>query len=99
MTEFNEGLKLLDQKFGNGKDNLLALATISRELNDDGKVCPNVRCVDAYYENATFYVVTNAKSNKMQDIEQNPEVSIAFCSEKFNASATGENKFTAHTFL
>ena len=56
---------------------LLSLATIAREPSADGKPRPVVRCVDAYYEDCTFYVVTYGKSNKMLQIEQNAEVSIA----------------------
>lgn len=88
---YAEGLKLIDEKFGNGKDNLIALATIARERSADGKPRPVVRCVDAYYEDCTFYVVTYRNSNKMLQIEQNSEISIAFCSEMFTASGVGEN--------
>ena len=31
MNEFEEGFKLLDEKFGNNKDNLISVATIARE--------------------------------------------------------------------
>ena len=88
---FEEGFKLIEEKFGNGKDNLISLATIARESGADGKPRPVVRCVDAYYEDGTFYVVTSGKSNKMLQIEQNAEVSIASSSEMFTASGTGEN--------
>ena len=88
---YEEGLKLLEEMFGNGKDNLLALATIAREPGSNGNPRPVVRCVDAYYEDCTFYTVTYAKSNKILQIEQNSEVSVAFCSEMFTASGTGEN--------
>lgn len=88
---YEEGIKLIDEKFGNGKDNLLALATIAREPGAGGRPRPVVRCVDAYYEDCTFYAVTYTQSNKMLQIEQNPEVSIAFCEEMFTASGVGEN--------
>lgn len=88
---YQEGLKLLDEKFGNGKDNLISLATIARESSADGKPRPVVRCVDAYYEDCTFYVVTYAKSNKMLQIGQNAEVSIALSAEMFTAVGVGEN--------
>lgn len=91
MSVYEEGIKLIDEMFGNGKDNLIALATVARELSADGKPRPVVRCVDAYYEDCTFYVVTYAKSNKMLQIEKNAEVSIAFCSEMFTANGTAEN--------
>lgn len=88
---YEEGLKLIDEKFGNGKDNLISLATIARETSVDGKPRPVVRCVDAYYEDCTFYVVTYEKSNKMLQIKQNDEVSVAHSIEMFTASGKGEN--------
>ena len=91
MNRYEEGVKLLEEKFGNGKDNAISLATIAREPGIDGNPRPVVREVDAYYENSTFYVVTNAKSNKMQQIAQNPEVSIAVSGEWFTANGVGEN--------
>jgi uncharacterized pyridoxamine 5'-phosphate oxidase family protein len=91
MNEYEEGLKLLEEKFGNGKDNAISLATIAQGANADGKARPVVRTVDAYYENNTFYVTTYGKSNKIQQIMQNAEVSIATCPEMFTASGIGEN--------
>lgn len=91
MSNFEEGYKLLEEKFGNGKDNVIALATIAREPNADGTPRPVVRGVDAYYEDGVFYVSTNGKSNKMQQIAKNPEVSISSCIEMFTASGIGEN--------
>ena len=89
MNRYEEGITLLEEKFGNGKDNLISLATIMRELGTDGKPRPAVRNVDAYYEDGTFYVVTYAKSNKMLQIAHNPEVSV--CGEWFTAYGAGEN--------
>lgn len=91
MSIYEEGLKLIEEQFGNGKDNVMSLGTIARELSADGKPRPVVRSVDAYYEDATFYVVSNAKSNKMLQIAQNQEVSISGCLEMFTASGVGEN--------
>ncbi len=91
MEMYEEGLRLLEEKFGMGKDNAISLATISLELNAEGKSIPCVRFVDAYYEEGTFYVVTYAKSNKMLQIAQNAEVSIATCPEMFTASGIGKN--------
>lgn len=91
MSMYKEGLKLIEEKFGNGKDNAISLATVAREPNSDGKSRPVVRSVDAFYENGTFYVVTYGKSNKMQQIAQNPEVSVAGCLEMFTANGIGEN--------
>ncbi len=91
MSMYQEGLKLIQEKFGNGKDNVISLATIAREASADGKPRPVVRSVDAYYEDGTFYVVTYEKSNKMRQIAQNSEVSVAGCSEMFTANGVGEN--------
>lgn len=91
MSMFEEGFKLLEEKFGNGKDNIISLATIARESAPDGKPRPVVRSVDAYYEDGTFYAVTYAKSNKMLQIEQNQEVSVSGCLEMFTANGVAEN--------
>lgn len=88
---FEEGFRLMEEKFGNGKDNLIAVATIAREPGQNGSPRPVVRTVDAYYENGTFYVSTYGKSNKMLQITENQEVSVAGCTEMFTASGTGEN--------
>lgn len=91
MTEFEEGLKLMEEKFGNGKDNAISLATIACEPSENGKSRPIVRTVDAYYEDCVFYAVTYGKSNKMMQIAQNTEVSVAGCLEMFTANGIGEN--------
>ena len=91
MSMYEEGLKLIEEKFGNGKDNVISLATIALEQNPQGKPRPVVRSVDAYYEDCTFYVVTYAKSNKMKQIALNSEVSVAGCFEMFTANGIGEN--------
>jgi len=91
MNDYEEGFKLLEEKFGGGKDNVIALATLACEPAGDGKPRPVVRGVDAYYEAGVFYVSSYGKSNKMLQIEKNPEVSIASCNEMFTASGLGEN--------
>jgi general stress protein 26 len=91
MSKYEEGLKLIEERCGNGKDNVIALATIATEPNADGKPRPYVRDVDAYYEDGVFYISTYAKSTKMRQIAQNPEVSFAVCFEWFSGNGTGEN--------
>ena len=75
-----EALALMVERFGH--DTLLSLATV-----DDGR--PAVRIVNSYYEDGSFYTVTYALSNKMKQIEKNPE--IAVCGEWFSAHGIGEN--------
>lgn len=91
MTEFEEGYKLLEEKFGNNRDNLIAVATIAREPGANGSPRPVVRTIDAFYEDGTFYAVTYARSNKIKQIEENNEVSIAANPEMFTANGIGEN--------
>jgi hypothetical protein len=91
LNTYQEGFRLLEEKFGNGKDNLIALGTIGIESGSDGSPRPIVRVVDAYYEEGVFYVTTNAKSNKMRQIAENQQISIASSTEMFTASGLGEN--------
>jgi len=91
MEKFAKGMSLLEEKFGNFKDNVLGLATIATDPNADGKPRPVVRDVDAFYEDGTFYVITYAKSSKMEQIAKNNEVAIAVNFEWFTASGIGEN--------
>lgn len=91
MSKYEEGLKLIEERCGNGKDNVISLSTIAIESNADGKPRSYVRDVDAYYEDGVFYVVTWAKSTKMQQIAQNKEVAFAVCFEWFSGHGIGEN--------
>lgn len=72
--------EIMDERFG--KDNVIALATVK-----DGK--PYVRNVNGFYENGAFYVITYALSNKMRQIEENPQVAIS--GEWFTAHGKGVN--------
>lgn len=71
---------IMQERFG--KDNVIALAT------DEGCL-PQVRYVNAYYEDGAFYIITYALSNKMRQIGQNPSVAIA--GDWFTAHGRGEN--------
>ena len=55
-----EAKKIMMERFG--KDTVIALATIEKEV-------PYVRYVNAYYENGAFYIITYALSNKIKHIE------------------------------
>lgn len=90
MNKYDEAIKLLNEQVGN-KDGLIALSTISLEPGADGKSRPASRIVDAYYEDGSFYIITYATSDKMQQIEKNPEVSVCIIVENFTANGIGEN--------
>lgn len=91
MNRYEEGLKLLEESCGNGKDNVIALSTIAMEPSADGTPFPYVRDVDAYYEDGVFYVTTWAKSNKMQQIARNKEVAFVVHLEGISGNGIGEN--------
>lgn len=71
---------ILKERFG--KDTIISLATTA-----DNK--PFVRSVDAFYEDGSFYVLTYGLSNKMKQIEKNPNVAIS--GEWFTAGGQGIN--------
>ncbi|MDR0936131.1 MAG: pyridoxamine 5'-phosphate oxidase family protein [Oscillospiraceae bacterium] len=73
-------LELITERFGH--DTLISLATI------DGSR-PAVRTVNAYYEDGAFYVVTYALSNKMKQLQINPNAAIS--GDWFTAHGIGEN--------
>lgn len=60
--------KIIIERFG--KDSLISLATATDNM-------PHVRTVDAFYDNGSFYVLTYGLSNKMKQIEVNPNVAIS----------------------
>ncbi len=81
MEKLNEETKrLMEERFG--KDSIIALATMEHEM-------PHVRYVNAHYEDGAFYVITYGLSNKMRQIEGNPDVAIA--GDWFTAHGKGEN--------
>ena len=72
--------ELMTKRFGH--DNLIALATTAG-------VMPQVRAVNAYYEDGSFYIITNACSGKMAQLAENPNAAI--CGDWFTAHGIGEN--------
>ena len=72
--------EIMNERFH--RDTLISLATIDENT-------PWVRTVNSYYEEGAFYTVTYALSNKMQQIQKNPQVAI--CGEWFTAHGIGEN--------
>ncbi|WMJ90456.1 pyridoxamine 5'-phosphate oxidase family protein [Anaerocolumna sp. MB42-C2] len=76
MSKYENAMKLMEERCGNGKEEVIALATISLSPNASGDPRPAVRMVCAYYEDGAFYISTDAKKNKMLQIEKNTEVSV-----------------------
>ena len=76
----SEAEKIMIERFG--KDTVIALGTVEHEV-------PYVRNVNAYYEDGSFYFITYALTNKIKQIEKNPNVAIA--GEWFTAHGRGKN--------
>jgi len=81
MSNYENAINIMTERFG--KDSLIAIAT------KDGERLSN-RMVDAYYENGTFYISTNAQSNKVKHIEVNPEVAVCAV-DWFSGHGIGKN--------
>ena len=90
MSKYENAIKLMEERCGNGKDNLVALATISLLTNAAGDPRPAVRMVDAFYEDGTFFVSTDTRKSKMLQIAKNREVAIGGM-DWFVAQGTAEN--------
>ena len=75
-----EAEQIMIERFG--KDSVIAVATVENDV-------PYVRYVNAYYENGAFYIITYALSNKMKQLEKNPNVAIA--GDWFTAHGKGVN--------
>ena len=76
--EFDE---ILNDRFEN--DSLISIATV------DNTGMPWVRTVDAIYIDGAFYTITNATTNKMKHINENPVVAI--CGEWFSGHGKAES--------
>ncbi len=76
MSKYENAMKILEERCGNGKEEVIALATISLSSSTAVNPRPAVRMVCAYYEDGMFYVSTDTRKNKMLQIEKNNEVSV-----------------------
>ena len=81
MEKFENAIKIMNERFG--KDSPISIATV------DGSR-PSVRVVSGYYEDGAFYVVTYTLSNKMKQIQANPNVAVCGI-EWFSGHGIGEN--------
>lgn len=80
MALTQEQMDLMIERFGH--DTLLSLAT----CDETG---PSVRHVNALFVGDSFYVITWAKSGKMEQLAKNP--ACAVCGDWFTARGVGEN--------
>lgn len=90
MSKYENAIKIMEERCGNDKEVVIALATISLSPNAAGNPRPAVRMVCAYYEDGVFYVSTSAKKNKTLQIEKNNEVAVCGF-DWFSFNGTAEN--------
>ncbi len=90
MSKYENAMKLLEERCGNGKEVLIALATIVDCEDENGRSRPAARMVCAYYDEGAFYISTDAGSAKMKQIAGNPNVAIAGL-DWFSFHAKAEN--------
>lgn len=81
MDTFEKSLIVMNELFA--KDYQFVLATTNNEV-------PSVRFVDTFYDNECFYIVTYAKSKKVQEIEINKNVSL--CNKSYNFKGFAYNQ-------
>lgn len=91
MNRYEEGVKIIEERCGNGIDNLISVATIAVEPAEDGSPRPYTREVDAHYEDGVFYSVTWGKSAKIEQIGVNNRAAFTVCSKWITGSGTAEN--------
>ena len=87
---YDAGLKIMAENWS-GNDIVISLATIACEPSATGQPRPAVRDVNALYEDGVFYVAVNTNTNKMKQIAQNPEVSVAVHFGWFSGNGVAEN--------
>ena len=83
MNVYEEGLQVMEKLFA--KDCAFALATAAAGA-------PDVRMVDVFYDDGSFYIVTHENSAKARQIAENPAVSL--CAQCFRFY--GEAKSVGH---
>lgn len=78
MTSYEKSLKVMEDLFG--KDVFFSLATSHNDV-------PSIRMADVFYDNGSFWIVTNCKSNKVIDIKCNPNVALCNHLYRFKGKA------------
>lgn len=85
MTVYEKSLEVMHELFA--KDVTFSLATSKDSI-------PSVRVVDIFYDDGAFWIVTDKKSNKATEIENNPDV--ALCDRLYRF--TGKAYIAGHPF-
>ncbi|CCV63774.1 conserved hypothetical protein [Alteracholeplasma palmae J233] len=74
-------IKIIEEKYS--KDTVLLIATAKNNV-------PSVRCVDTFYYDGSFWIVTNLNCNYVKEVQYNEHVMI---------SDAGHNRFWCKAFI
>ncbi len=80
MDVYEKSIHVMNELFA--RDYQFAMATVKDNT-------PSVRFVDTFYESGSFYVVTHSKSQKVQELKINNQVSL--CNKLYRFSGSGYN--------
>jgi general stress protein 26 len=80
MDVYEKAINVMNELFA--KDYQFAMATVKDNV-------PSVRFVDTYFDNDSFYLVTYSKSQKVQELNINSEVSM--CNKLYRFSGNAHN--------
>jgi general stress protein 26 len=78
MDAYEKALQVMNELFA--KDYQFAMATVKGNT-------PSVRFIDTFFENGSFYVVTYSKSQKVQEVKDNSQVSLCNKLYRFSGNA------------
>lgn len=78
MTNFEKSIDVLAELFS--RDFTFVMATTAEDV-------PTARVVDTYYDDNAFWVVTYENTNKVSDIEKNPNVALCNDFYRFKGKA------------
>ena len=80
MNTYEKALLVMDELFA--KDYQFAMATVKGDT-------PSVRFIDTFFEDGLFYIVTYSKSQKVQEVKDNSQVSL--CNKLYRFSGNAYN--------
>lgn len=80
MDIYEKAIQIMNELFA--KDYQLAMATVKGHT-------PSLRFVDTFFEDDSFYVVTHSKSQKIQELKDNSQVSL--CNKLYRFSGNAYN--------
>lgn len=91
MSQYKNGLDVIQEVCGNDQEKVISLFTVAIKKGDQGHCMPCTRDVCAFYENGSLYISTSQKSRKIQQITNNPEVAFSVVMESISGNGIAKN--------